>query len=692
MVAGMSPNGSVKPQARKQKRALIDFSIYAKKGVYSMKDIEEGSLLWKPTEERIEQAGMTKYINWLRKEKGLAFNGQAELWNWSVQEIEAFWETVWEYGDVIAHTPYERVLSHRQMPGAKWFEGATLNYTEQVFQHDQKDKCAIISKTETGAAAEMSWTELRMQTANVAHYLRSLGVEKGDRVVAYMPNVPETVIAFLACASIGAIWSVCSPDFGIGSVLERFKQIEPKVLFAADGYHYNGKTFDRIASVASLQENLPTVEKTILFPFIGSEEGGLHPETVRWEKASTGNHTLVFEALPFDHPLWVLFSSGTTGLPKPIVQGHGGIVLEHLKVLQIEQGIQEDDVYYWYTSTGWMMWNLLIGGLLTGSTIVLYDGSPGYPNLDAMWDLAEELDMTFFGTSAAFISNCMHQGLSPRKSHQLPHLKAISSTGSPLTIDAFAWVYEQVKEDVWLISTSGGTDVCTAFVGGSSLLPVRAGEIQTRSLGASIQAYDENGEPLINEVGELVLTEPMPSMPLYFWGDKDNARYMDSYFDMFPGIWRHGDWIKIDEKGSCVIYGRSDSTINRQGVRLGTSEIYRVIDAHEAVVDSLVIDLEHLGRNSFLALFVVLQDGVKLDETLKSALKTTVKQEVSPRFQPNEVYEVKQIPKTLSGKKMEVPIRKILLGFDSEKVVNRGSMANPESLDYFIQLAEAWNT
>lgn len=664
----------------------------ARKGAKGMKEMKEGNLLWEPKEERVQEAGITKYMNWLREEKELDFNTQTDIWNWSVKEIEAFWETVWEYGDVIAHQPYTNVLAKRQMPGAKWFEGATLNYAEQIFQHHQAGKTAIISKTEIGATKEMSWTELQRQTANIAHYLRSLGVEKGDRVVAYMPNTPETVIAFLACASIGAIWSVCSPDFGISSVLERFKQIEPKVLFAADGYYYNGKTFDRISSVGSLQDSLPTVEQTILFPFIGSEEEkGLDTQTVMWGEASAGNQELVFEALPFDHPLWVLFSSGTTGLPKPIVQGHGGIVLEHLKVLKIEQGIKEDDVYFWYTSTGWMMWNLLMGGLLTGTTIVLYDGSPGYPELAAMWDLAEEVDMTFFGTSAAYIGNCMNHGLSPKASHQLPHLQTISSTGSPLTIDAFAWVYEHVKDDVWLVSTSGGTDLCTAFVGGSSILPVRAGEIQTRSLGASIHALDENGDSLINEVGELVLTEPMPSMPLYFWEDTNNARYMDSYFDMFPGIWRHGDWIKIDDKGSCVIYGRSDSTINRQGVRLGTSEIYRVIDAHEAVLDSLVIDLEHLGRHSFLALFVELQDGVILNDELKAMLKMAVKKEVSPRFQPNEVYEVKQIPKTLSGKKMEVPIRKILLGFEAEKVVNKGSMTNPASLDYFKNLAEEWN-
>lgn len=658
-----------------------------------MTNVKEGTLLWEPSEEQINQAAITKFRESLQIEKELPLYNHTELWKWSTENIEAFWEYVLEYCQVIYHEPYDQnqILSNKEMPGAKWFEGMTLNYAENVFKHTHIDSPAILFKSETGEKSEISWEELKEKTAMVANYLRAKGVERGDRVVAYMPNIPETVIAFLACASIGAIWSVCSPDFGTESVLERFKQIKPKFLFAVDGYSYNGKVFNRIPSVAGLQEGLPTLEETVIFPFIGKEAVGLNEKTVMWDALLHGDKELTFEEVPFDHPLWVLFSSGTTGLPKPIVQGQGGIILEHVKLLSIEQGISEKDVYFWFTSTGWMMWNLLIGGLLTGGTIVLYEGSPTYPNIHAMWDMIEELELSLFGTSAAFINASMKAGIRPKEKYDYSKLKAICSTGSPLTIDAFAWIYEQVKEDVWLVSTSGGTDLCTAFVGGVPVKPVRAGEIQTRSLGASIHAFDEKGQPRINQVGELVLTKPMPSMPLYFWGDKDNERYKESYFEMYPGIWRHGDWIKIDEKGSCVIYGRSDSTINRQGVRLGTSEIYRAVDAIEEVEDSLVIDLEHLGRDSYMPLFVVLKPQIELTATLIKEIKTNIRHVVSPRFAPSDVFAVEQIPKTLSGKKMEVPIRKILLGYKPEEVVKRGSMANPTSLDYFIALAKKLN-
>ena len=563
-----------------------------------MKEVTEGTLLWTPKKEQIESEEVTKYKKWLAGTKGITFKNQKELWEWSVQEIEPFWESIWEYNGVISHSPYKQVLKKREMPNAEWFEGATLNYAEHVFRNNQGDKPAIIFKSETTATTNISWQELEDKTAKIANYLRESGVEKGDRVVAYMPNVPETVAAFLACASIGAIWSVCSPDFGTGSVLERFKQIEPKILFAVDGYSYNGKLYDRIASVGELQSSLPTLEKTILFNYTDCDASSLDDATVMLDEIlKMSDCRLTYEAMPFNHPLWVLFSSGTTGLPKPIVQGHGGIILEHLKTLNVEMGINQKDTFFWFTTTGWMMWNLLIGGLLSGSTIVLYNGSPGYPNMNAMWDLAEEVGMTFFGTSAAFIGGCMNAGIQPMETNNLSKLKGIGSTGSPLSIDAFGWVYEHVKEDLWLVSTSGGTDLCTAFVGGSPVLPVYAGELQTRALGANVQAFDDDGNAMTNEVGELVITEPMPSMPLFFWGDENNERYVESYFEMFPGIWRHGDWIKIDDKGSCIIYGRSDSTINRQGVRLGTSEIYRVVDVHEEVEDSLVIDLEHLGKN-----------------------------------------------------------------------------------------------
>ncbi|HLR53703.1 MAG TPA: acetoacetate--CoA ligase [Pseudogracilibacillus sp.] len=656
-----------------------------------MQNIEEGTKLWEPDQQQINEAAITKFRKWLENEKELSLPDTDTLWEWSTTEVESFWESVWEYTGVISHNPYSTVLSSHEMPGAKWFEGATLNYTENVFRHSRPDQPALIFKSETVDTTEVSWKELEEKTAVVANYLKAVGVKKGDRVAAYMPNVPETVIAFLACASIGAIWSVCSPDFGKESVLERFKQIEPTFLFTVDGYSYNGKLISRTESVGEIQEALPSLKQTTLFPFIGSEQTGLHKNTVLWNDLLHGDKTLTYEELPFDHPLWVLFSSGTTGLPKPIVQGQGGIILEHLKVLAIEQGVTKDETYFWYTSTGWMMWNLLIGNLLNGATVVLYDGSPGYPNIQTMWDMTEELQINYFGTSAAFINSCMNAGITPKDTHDFSHLKAICSTGSPLSIDAFQWIYEQVKEDVWLVSTSGGTDVCTAFVGGNPVKSVRAGEIQARSLGAAIHAFDEAGEPLIDEVGELVLTEPMPSMPIYFWGDEDGSRYHDSYFDMYPGIWRHGDWIKIDEKGSCVIYGRSDSTINRQGVRLGTSEIYRAVDALNEVKNSLVIDLEMLDRASYMPLFVVLAEGESLTEELIHAIKNSVKSVVSPRFVPNEVFAVHQIPTTLSGKKMEVPVRKILLGQDPEKVVNEGSMANPESLQYFIDLAKELN-
>lgn len=666
--------------------------MIGKRGIKQMKNIEEGSLLWEPSQRQIDEAAMTKYRKWLEQEKGLDLPDSKSLWEWSTTEVEAFWESVWEYSGVVSHAPYTSILSSHQMPGARWFEGATLNYAENVFRHARPDQPALLFKSETVNTTTISWQELEEQTAMVANYLKALGVEKGDRVAAYMPNVPETVIAFLACASIGAVWSVCSPDFGTESVLERFKQIEPTFLFAVDGYSYNGKRISRVKSVQEIQHALPSLKETALFPFIESDRTGLNETTVLWADLLHGDKKLTYEAVPFDHPLWVLFSSGTTGPPKPIVQGQGGIILEHLKVLAIEQGVSKEETYFWYTSTGWMMWNLLIGNLLNGATVVLYDGSPAYPNIQTMWDMTEELQLNYFGTSAAFINSCMNAGITPKDTHDFSHLKAICSTGSPLSIDAFQWIYEEVKEDVWLVSTSGGTDVCTAFVGGNPVMPVRAGEIQARSLGAAIHAFDEAGHSLTDEVGELVLTEPMPSMPIYFWGDHDGSRYHDSYFDMFPSIWRHGDWIKIDEKGSCIIYGRSDSTINRQGIRLGTSEIYRAVDALEEVENSLVIDLEMLDRKSYMPLFVVLTEGESLTEELIQTIKNNVKSIVSPHFVPNDVFAVHQIPTTLSGKKMEVPVRKILLGQDPEKVVNEGSMVNPESLQYFIDLAKQLNT
>jgi len=655
-----------------------------------VKVVTKGTMLWEPSKQQIENSTINRFMKWVNEENGLAIQTPNELWKWSVDELEQFWENIWKYCKVKSHSPYSKVLESRKMPGAKWFTGATVNYAEHVFRNSREDRPALIFKSETVSYREVSWKELHEKTAMVRQYLIKLGVKKGDRVVAYMPNIPETVIAFLACASMGVIWSVCSPDFGTGSVIDRFKQIEPTVLFAVDGYSYNGKLHDKLESVKELQAELPTLTKTILFPYIQSENKILDTaKTVYWddmllqEKAN-----LTFEAVPFDHPLWILFSSGTTGLPKPIVQGQGGIIIEHLKTIVVEQGIDKDDVFFWFTTTGWMMWNLLMAGLLAGGTVVLFDGSPAFPNINVLWDFTEEVGITFFGTSAAFLNICMKSGIKPNETNQFSRLKAVYSTGSPLSVEGFSWVYENIKEDVWLVSASGGTDICAAFVGGCPTLPVYAGEIQARALGANVQSFNDEGVSVINEVGELVITDPMPSMPLYFWGDKDNKRYLESYFEMYPGIWRHGDWIQIDEKGSSVIFGRSDSTINRQGVRLGTSEIYRVVESLDEVIESLVVDLEYLGRNSFLALFVVLKPNVTLNVSLIEKIKAEIKQKVSPRFVPNEVFEVREVPKTFSGKKLEVPIRKILLGHPVEKVVNRGSVANPDSINYFIELSK----
>lgn len=656
-----------------------------------MKAITEGVLLWEPSQQQIESSGVSLFMKWLKQEKGLSFGNQKELWKWSVEELEAFWESIWNYCQVISTTPYHQVLESRKMPGAKWFPGATLNYAEHIFRNARKNKPAVIFQSETTPRTELSWKELQEKTAMVANSLKELGVKPGDRVVAYMPNVPETIIAFLACASIGAVWSSCSPDFGTNTVIDRFKQIEPTILFAVDGYSYNSKIRNRITNVSEIQSSLPTLKQTVLIPYVGSNDSELNNRTMYWNDLLRGDCDLVFEKVPFDHPLWILFSSGTTGLPKPIVQSQGGILLEQLKTLLVEQGVNRDDVFFWFTTTGWMMWNLLVGGLLAGGTIVLYDGSPSYPSIHRLWDLAEEVGVTFFGTSAGFLSACMKFGIKPKERNSFSKLKAICSTGSPLPVEGFLWVYENVKTDVWLVSTSGGTDVCTAFVGGSPILPVYAGEIQTRSLGANVQSFDDEGNSITNEVGELVITSPMPSMPIYLWGDDNNKRYLESYFEMYPGIWRHGDWIKFDDKGSCVIFGRSDSTINRLGVRLGTSEIYRVVESLDAIIESLVVDLELLGRRSFMLLFVVLKPEVNMSDNLKETIRAEIKQKVSPRFAPDEIYVVEQIPKTLSGKKLEVPIRKILLGFPAEKVVNQGSMANPESLSFFMDLARIIN-
>lgn len=657
--------------------------------------------LWTPTAEDVARARLTDYQRWLARERGLTFASYDALWRWSVTDLDAFWRSIWDYFALDGGAPPGPALTPPgTMPGARWFEGATLNYAERVFAMANAHP-ALLFRSETTPDQTVSWEALRAAVASVASELRALGVSAGDRVAAYLPNTPHALIAFLATASLGAIWSSCSPDIGAVSVIDRFSQIAPKVLFAIDGYVYNGKPFDRAEVVDALGDALPGLEAVVHVPYLHApaspatrarlEALGGRRRTLDW--TAMAGHTdaaLTFTRVPFDHPLWVLYSSGTTGLPKPITQSQGGILLEHLKQCGLHLDLSPGDRFFWFTTTGWMMWNLLIGGLLVGATVVAYDGSPAAAALggmSALWKLAADTGVTCFGASAAYIAACMKAGYRPTSEYPLPALRCVGSTGSPLPPEGFAWVYDAVKADVWLASISGGTDVCTAFVGGVPTLPVHAGEIQARCLGADVQAFDEAGQPISDAVGELVLTRPMPSMPVFFWNDPDMRRYRDSYFDVYPGVWRHGDWVRITPRGGAVIYGRSDSTINRQGVRIGTSEIYRAVEAVEGVQDSLIIDLEMLGRPSYLALFVVPQPGIAVDDALREAIRARIRAALSARQLPDAIFEIAEVPRTLNGKKMEVPIKKILLGQPVEKAVSQGSMANPAALDAFTALA-----
>jgi acetoacetyl-CoA synthetase len=575
------------------------------------------------------------------------------------------------------------------MPEVRWFEGATLNYARNALRTawTDPDRTAIIFSAERRQAGSLTYGELAAQVARVARGLRSLGVGRGDRVAALLPNVPEAVIGLLAAASLGAIWSSCSPDFGARSVIDRFAQIEPKVLIACDGYAYNGKEYSRAQMLDDVLAELPGPPAVVLVNLLGEPGEPVEPARgiVPWDDlgAEGDQHEPDFEEVPFAHPLWVVYSSGTTGLPKPIMHGHGGVVLEHLKALSFHQDLRPGDVFTWYTTTGWMMWNYLAGGLLSGLTIVLYDGSATYPQTDRLWQLTAEHGVTYLGVGAPYLVACMKAGLRPGEEHDLAALRAIGSTGSPLPPEAFDWVYRDVKPDLLLGSFSGGTDICTGFVGPCPLLPVRSGIISGRCLGAAVESYDEDGKPVTGQVGELVLTQPMPSMPVGFWNDPDGARYRESYFDMYPGIWRHGDWIEMLPDGACVIYGRSDATLNRGGVRMGTSEFYRAVEAFEEIADSLVVDTGRLGAEGRLILFVVPAAGAELDDDLKGRLRSALRAQLSPRHVPNEIHQVPGIPRTLSGKKLEVPVRKILLGTEPERAADPNALADPGALGYY---------
>jgi acetoacetyl-CoA synthetase len=647
--------------------------------------------LWEPSAELVEHSRLREYMHWLEAERGLKLDDYESLWRWSVSDLEAFWSSIWDFFGVQADGGYERVLGNRGMPGAEWFAGSSLNYAEHVFAgKEDAAEAAILHASELRELGELSWGELRTQVAAAAAGLRALGVERGDRVVAYMPNIPEAIVAFLATASVGAVWSSCSPDFGPASVIDRFAQIEPKVLFAVDGYRYGGKDFDRGETLAQLQEAMPSLTRTVVLPYLNPDPD-LSPlrDAMRWDAllASGEGADLTFERVPFDHPLWVLYSSGTTGLPKAIVQSQGGILLEHLKKLNLHVDAHPGDRLFWFTTTGWMMWNFLVSGLLTRAAIVLYDGNPGHPDMGVLWGLAEQAGVTMFGTSASYIAACMKAGVEPGAGRDLSRLGAVGSTGSPLSPEGFDWIYEHLGSDTWLFSTSGGTDLCTAFVGGVALLPVYRGELQGRALGAAIEAWDEDGNSVIDEVGELVVTEPMPSMPVRFWGDPDGNRYRASYFETYPGVWRHGDWIEITSRGTAVIYGRSDSTINRSGIRMGTSEIYRAVLGLDEIVDALVVDIPRPGTEGWMPLFVVLREGAKLDDDLSQEIARRVRTQCSPRHVPDKVFQITEVPRTLSGKALEVPVKRILMGTPPEQAASRDSLANPSALDYFVELA-----
>jgi acetoacetyl-CoA synthetase len=644
-------------------------------------------LLWTPDENVKNNSNLNIYMQWLKKNEGLSFVDYHELWKWSVENPEAFWKTIWNYFGIMHDGNFSQVISGN-MPKVKWFEGTRLNYAEHIFNRASEQHPAIIFKSESGPTRAISLADLKKTVASLQHIFKQEGIETGDRMAGYLPCIPEASAAMLASASIGAVWSSCSPDFGTNAVIDRFVQIQPKVLIAVDHYGYNGKTFDKTEVVEILISALPTLRCVIL---ISANEIKVK-STVKiysWLDIEAGeNHQLDFLRVPFGHPLWILYSSGTTGLPKAITHSHGGILLEQLKYDTFHNDFKTGERCFWYTTTGWMMWNYIHGSLLAGATMVLYDGSPGYPDLSCLWNFAEEASIHHFGTSAAFILANLKADIRPGERFKLSNLRSIGSTGSTLPPEGFDWVYEHVKKDLWLASMSGGTDVCSAFVGGNPTLPVYAGEIQCRALGCKLEAFDENGNAVTNEVGEMVITAPMPSMPIFFWNDPDFKRYHESYFDMFPGIWRHGDWIQITPRQGVIIYGRSDATLNRGGVRIGTSEIYRAVDKVKEVKDSLIICIEKNGGEFWMPLFVVMQEGHLLNEDIKKKINIVIKSDYSPRHVPDEIISVPDVPYTISGKKTETPVKKVLMGKDPKAVINEGSLRNPASMEYFIKLAK----
>jgi acetoacetyl-CoA synthetase len=645
----------------------------------------EPEVLWWPPADARKKTRIGKYMDWLADHRGLKFATYEQLWRWSVADLEAFWSSIWEYFEVRAHSPYKKVLEG-DMPHARWFEGATLNYTEHTLWR-RGNTPALISESQTVGRREITWDQLTDQVGRARVGLERLGVGKGDRVAAYLPNIPETVVAFLATASLGAVWSSCAPEFGPRAVIDRFRQIEPKVLLTVEGYRYGVREIDLAPNLETIRSGLPSLEATVVVGYL--DQTRQLPDTLSWADLVGGAGVLQCVPVPFDHPLYVLFSSGTTGLPKPIVHGHGGILIEHLKTHALLSDIGPGDRFFWFTTTGWMMWNHLVSHLAVGSTLVLFDGDPSYPDLSTLWQLAESTGMTWFGTSAGFLMSCRAAGLRPGDQFDLKSMRAVGSTGSPLPAEGFRWVYEAVGSGLLLSSVSGGTDVCSAFVGGCPLVPVWVGEISCRYLGVKVEAFDPSGESVVGKPGELVVTKPMPSMPVGFWGDKDGSRYNQAYFADYPGVWRHGDWITLTDRGSCIISGRSDATLNKGGVRLGTGDFYAAVADVPGVVDSLVVHLgDSSGSGDRLVLLVQLTPGAQLDASLEQAIKQALRSSLSPRHVPDEIHRVPSIPTTLSGKKLELPVKKILAGADPGDVASSDALKNPESLEAIHKLAK----
>jgi acetoacetyl-CoA synthetase len=646
--------------------------------------LTQGEVLWTPPDDALERFLLGRFLEWVRTERGLDLSGYEELRRWSIDDLEGFWAAVWDFFEIRAHEPYERVLGSREMPGAEWFPGARLNYAEHMVGRDEDvEAVAVVAYSQSRDPIELTFGELREQVARARSGLQRLGVGPGDRVVAYLPNIPETLVAFLATASLGAIWATCPPEFGVRSVLDRLGQLEPKVLLAVAGYRWGEKPIDRREQVAAVREGLPSLDAVVHVPYTGGADDAL-PDTVSWDDLLRERGELVFEPLPFAHPLYVLFSSGTTGLPKAIVHGHGGILIEHLKNHGFSWDLQPSDRLQWFTTTAWMMWNALVSVLLLRASIVMIDGNPVYPNVSFQWELAEKTRPTFFGLSPAFTMACRKEGLEPGRRFDLSSVRMVCEAGSPLPLEGYAWLYEQFGPEVHVNVGSGGTDVCTGIVQGVPLLPVYAGEMSTRMPGVDADAFDPDGNPVVGELGELVIKQPMPSMPVAFWNDPDGSRYRAAYFDRYPGVWRFGDWIMFTERGSSVITGRSDATLNRGGVRLGSSEIYSVVEELDEVLDSLVV---HLEEEDELLLFVVLRPGLELDDELRTRIAAALRDALSPRHAPDTIVAVPAVPRTLTGKKLEVPVKRILTGAEVSDVAARDALVDPASVEPFAEYA-----